>query len=263
MTGRNNRRVELVSRPESTTLLRSIFGLFFDLSNGSNERLLSDNVQLDTYWVVRVVDTKIRKADQNFLADYFDFPQSQCVEAETSSITSEKWKWSPEEVRSITAKQDLGSTKYRNEDIQRKRLHHPLMCIHITSLTLISVNELRNGWGMPHFHYWHSQQFSIFLALLILQSSSLGDAQPQLRNLWNELGEARRKWRSKRDLTILGVTVLLGVATGGPGIGAGVVAGSGSVVSDELADSDAHAAIKKLKDEFERIRDCSEWLEAR
>jgi hypothetical protein len=108
-------------------------------------------------------------------------------------------------------------------------------------------------WGTPHYHFWHSQHFSIFLTLLILDSNSLGDAQPQLRGLLTRLQEARWKWQITRHITCMGGMFVLGVATGGLAIVPWAVA-SGSMVSDGVAIFDASTGKGKLTKNFPKIR---------
>jgi hypothetical protein len=99
---------------------------------GSNGKLLSSNVHLDTHWAVRVVDARGKTY-------YFDFPQSQRDEAETSSNTSETWKWPSEAVQAITAEQVLGYTTYSPRKIEEICLHHLLIVI--CNITNISIRQ--------------------------------------------------------------------------------------------------------------------------
>ena len=173
-----------MSVSERTTLLGSTASPLLDLCRENNGRSLRDNIDLDTYWVVRVVDTEDKSGDKNFHAHYFDFPQSQGDLAETSSNKAKNWKWTRERVGEIKARQNLGVTRCSIKEIRKKRLYHLLIYIYHGTNTIISTPP-RRIVGTAQFHFWHSHQFSIYLALLILDKISLEHAKPQLRELLN------------------------------------------------------------------------------
>ena len=126
-----------MSVPKSTTLLRSAAGPLLDLWRGRNGRSLADNVDLDEYWCLRLVDTECKSQDKTFYADYFGFPSSQCFSAETSTNMNNR-KWSPEKVREIRAEENLGVTKCSIKDIEKKRLYHLLTYIYHSTNTVTS-----------------------------------------------------------------------------------------------------------------------------
>jgi hypothetical protein len=112
------------------------------------------------------------------------------------------------------------------------------------------VKGLKELWGTPHFHFWHSQQFSIYLALLILDENLLEDAAPKLRELLNRQSAAMAQWQRERPSKCMG----------GPLFFVGWAMAYGSTISDSMAMSDASSAKKKLEKEFPQIQEFNQGL---
>jgi hypothetical protein len=88
--------------------------LFRFFSNERNGNSLSNNVHLESHWVVCVVDGDVNDIGTLLRGKYFDFPRSPFIPDHPSL------SWPEEIIRSYETKQDIGLTNLSDIEIENR-----------------------------------------------------------------------------------------------------------------------------------------------